>query len=146
MNTPTFLQCISAVIAFTLSNAVWPAVSRQEYDALIIDARAGNHEPALMMLRQHAIDHPQDLRAVYDHVLIASWANLSDEAIVAYEALESAPNRPPANVLEAVARAYRDTQRWDPALAHYRQGQRLFPAQIRFAVGDRKSTRLNSSH
>ncbi|AEC19772.1 outer membrane protein PgaA [Pusillimonas sp. T7-7] len=139
MNTPTFLQCISAVIAFTLSNAAWPAVSRQEYDALIIDARAGNHEPALVMLRQHAIDHPQDLRAVYDHVLIASWANHSGEAVAAYEALQPAPNRPPANVLEAVARAYRDTQRWDPALAHYRQGQRLFPAQIRFAVGEVKT-------
>ncbi|NYT85929.1 poly-beta-1,6 N-acetyl-D-glucosamine export porin PgaA [Pollutimonas harenae] len=139
MNTLTFLQCASAVAAFTLSNVAWSAVSRHEYDTLIMDARAGNYEPALAMLRQHAIDHPQDIQAAYDHVLIASWANRSNEAIIAYEALQPEPNRPPANVLEAVARAYRDTQRWDAAVTHYHNGRRLYPSQVRFAVGEVKT-------
>src|SRR5690606_37540254 len=128
MNTRILLQCASAAALLAFSAAAWSTVSRQTYDDLIIEARAGNYEPALAMLRLHAIDHPQDLQATYDHVLIASWAKRSDEVTSAYEVLQPPPNRPPADVLEAVARAYRDTQRWDQALSHYRQGRRLFPA------------------
>ncbi|MGB6104723.1 MAG: poly-beta-1,6 N-acetyl-D-glucosamine export porin PgaA [Pusillimonas sp.] len=136
MKTPALLCCTSAIVAAALSGATWAAVPAHEYDRLIMGARAGDHEPALVMLRRHAAEHPQDLRAAYDHVLIASWAQRDDEATAAYEAIQPAPSRPPADVLEAVAAAYRNTQRWDAALAHYRQGQRLFAHQPRFAVGE----------
>ena len=136
MNAPTFLRCTSAIIALVISNPLWAAVPRNEYVALIAQARAGNYEPALNMLRQHAIEHPQDQQATYDHVLIASWANQNDEVVQAYDALQPPPAHPPAAVLEAVARACRDTQRWDAALTHYRQGQKLFPLQLSFRIGE----------
>lgn len=136
MNTPTSLRFIGIAVAVYLMHPAAYAVTRHEYDALIQEARAGNYEPALQMLRQHALEHPRDLRAAYDHVLIASWAGRPQEVTLAYQAIEPAPNRPPADVLEAVARASRDTQRWDAALDYYRQGQRLFPREPRFAVGE----------
>lgn len=112
------------------------AVPRQEYDALIRGARAGNYEPALVMLRQHAAEHPRDLRAAYDHILIADWAGHSAEVVAAYEALQPAPNRMPADVLLAVARAYRDSQQWDAAVARYQEGKRRFPRRNAFAIGE----------
>lgn len=112
------------------------AVPGPAYDALILQAREGNHEPALVMLRQHALEHPMDLRAAYDHILIASWAGKPDEAIAAYEALDPAPNHPPADMLDALARAYRDTQAWDQALLHFRQGRQLYPNRDSFAAGE----------
>src|SRR3546814_13363631 len=112
MNTSMPLGLLCLMIASLLSTPASAAVSRTEYDALIRDARAGNYEPALIMLRQHGVEHPMDLRAAYDHILIASWAGNNDEAIAAYEAIQPAPNRPPADVLIAVARPYRDTQRY----------------------------------
>ncbi|MFW7342689.1 poly-beta-1,6 N-acetyl-D-glucosamine export porin PgaA [Pollutimonas sp. H1-120] len=136
MNTSMPLGFLCLVIAGLLSTPASAAVSRAEYDALIRAARAGNYEPALIMLRQHGVEHPMDLRAAYDHILIATWAGNNDEAIAAYEAIQPAPNHPPADVLIALARAYRDTQRWDYALDHYREGRRLFPRQSSFAVGE----------
>ena len=136
MNTPTILKFAGIAIAFYLVHPASWAVTRQEYDALIVGARAGDYEPALDMLRRHALEHPRDLRAAYDHVLIASWAGRREEAIQAYQALQPAPTRPPADVLETVARASRDTQRWDTALEYYRQGQRIYPRQPQFAVGE----------
>lgn len=111
-------------------------VSRQEYDALIMQARAGDREPALIMLRQHALEHPQDLRAAYDRILISSWAGRNAETIAAYEALQPAPNRPPADVLEAVARAYRDARQWENSRRLFNDGRRLFPERPVFAVGE----------
>jgi biofilm PGA synthesis protein PgaA len=122
--------------ATLLTSYALAAVPRQEYDALIRDARAGNYEPALVMLRQHAAEHPKDLRAAYDHILIADWAGHGTEVIAAYEAIQPAPNRMPADVLLAVARAYRDTQQWDAAIARYQDGKRRFPKRNAFAIGE----------
>lgn len=129
----------STLLLLTLtafSSIAVAAVSREEYDALIIGARAGDHEPALEMLRRHAVEHPMDLRAAYDRILIASWAGDTQEVLRAYEGLYPAPNRMPADVLGVVARAYRDTQNWDQALALYQDGRRRFPEDSSFAVGE----------
>jgi biofilm PGA synthesis protein PgaA len=128
------LACVMAASLMTSYAAV--AVPRQQYDALIRGARAGNYEPALVMLRQHAIEHPRDLRAAYDHILIADWAGHSKEVVAAYEAIQPAPNRMPADALLAVARAYRDTQQWDAALARYQEGKRRYPRRSAFAIGE----------
>src|SRR5690606_24539289 len=53
MNTSIPIACFSLTLASLLSSPTSAAVSRSEYDALIREARAGNHEPALIMLRQH---------------------------------------------------------------------------------------------
>jgi biofilm PGA synthesis protein PgaA len=131
--TFSILCLVSAPIWALQANA---AVSRQEYEALIHQARAGDYDPALTMLRAHAAEHPQDLRAAYDRILISSWAGRPAETISAYESLVPAPNRPPADVLEATARAYRDAQKWDKARDLFNSGRRLYPGRAAFAVGE----------
>ena len=128
--------CLFSLILSTTAVVAEARVSRTDYDALIRGARAGDYEPALNMLRQHSAEHPRDWRAAYDRILIAGWAGNPGEAILAYEALIPPPNRPPADVLRTIAQAYRDTQRWDDALARYRQGQKLYPRQRSFVVGE----------
>jgi biofilm PGA synthesis protein PgaA len=130
------LSCFCLAAATLTSNSVLAAVSRADYDALIREARAGVYEPALIMLREHSIDHPRDLRAAYDHILIAGWAKHSQEVVNTYEALHPRPNRLPQDVLVTVAQAYRDTQRWEDALLLYREGQKRYPRQTAFTVGE----------
>ncbi|WP_353150122.1 poly-beta-1,6 N-acetyl-D-glucosamine export porin PgaA [Pollutimonas bauzanensis] len=129
-------NCTLVLLVSLTANVASARVSRTEYDARIREARLGNYEPALIMLRQHGAEYPRDLRAAYDHILIASWAKKSDEAIAAYEMLQPAPNRMPADVLSAVAQAYRDTQRWDAALDQYRHGRLRYPRNAAFTVGE----------
>lgn len=136
MKTSTSVHCLCIVVGALLASPASFAVTPREYDSLILQARSGNYEPALIMLRQQGIDHPQDLRAAYDHVLIASWAGRTPEVISAYEAIQPAPNHPPADVLLVIARAYRDTQRWDEALDKYELGRRLYPGNASFGVGE----------
>lgn len=130
------ISCFCIAAATLTSNSVLAAVSRADYDNLIRDARAGNYQPALIMLREHSMEHPRDLRAAYDHILIAGWAGQSEEAISTYEALHPRPNRLPQDVLSTVAQAYRDTQRWDDALLLYREGQKRYPRLTSFTVGE----------
>lgn len=104
-----------------------------DYDALIIRARAGDYEPALAMLRQQGA--AGGARAVHDHIVIASWAGKPAEAIAAYESLPAGAVLP-ADVQLAVARAYRDEQRWPQALTAFREGLRRHPGQTAFAAGE----------
>lgn len=103
------------------------------YGALIERARAGDYEPALAMLRQEG--PAAGARAIQDHIVIAGWAGKPAEAIAAYETLPPGAELP-ADVQLAVARAYRDEQRWPQALASYRTGMRRYPAQSAFAAGE----------
>lgn len=108
----------------------------RDYDSLILQARQGNYAPALAMLRQRSATHPHDSRAAYDHILIAGWAGRAQEAIAAYEDMRPAPRRLPADVLSALARAYRDAGRWDEALLHYRGGKLRYPNHADFSAGE----------
>ncbi|MFY3693547.1 poly-beta-1,6 N-acetyl-D-glucosamine export porin PgaA, partial [Achromobacter xylosoxidans] len=104
-----------------------------DYDALITRARAGDYEPALAMLRQQGAAAGR--QAVYDHIVIASWAGRPAEAVAAYETL-SPSLALPADIQLAVARAYRDLRRWPEALSAYRAGLRRHPDQSAFAAGE----------
>lgn len=117
--------------AFGLST---PALAENQtnYDALILRARAGDYEPALTMLRQQPATNT---RAAYDRIVIAGWAGKPEETIATFEAMHPRPALP-ADVLQTVARAYRDTYRWPEALALYREGMRRFPSDASFAQGE----------
>lgn len=103
------------------------------YDALIERARAGDYEPALAMLR--AQGSAGQVQAVHDRIVIAGWAGKPAEAIAAYESLPAGATMP-ATVQLAVARAYRDLQRWPQALSGYRAGMRHHPGEPAFAAGE----------
>ncbi|TAM87726.1 MAG: poly-beta-1,6 N-acetyl-D-glucosamine export porin PgaA [Candidimonas sp.] len=122
---------ICAVLA--LPAASWAATGKN-YDALIREARDGNYQPALSMLSQRLRDTPTDRRALADYILISDWAGHSREIVAAYEAAGS-PRNLPAQPLADVARAYRNTQRWDEAIALYQSGERRYPGRNGFALG-----------
>lgn len=116
-----------------LAPALAWAAPTNDYDALIARARAGDYEPALAMLRQQGPGAGR--QAVYDHIVIASWAGKPAETVAAYETLPAAAALP-ADIQLAAARAYRDLQRWPEALAAYRAGLRRHPGQAAFAAGE----------
>lgn len=127
----TTLRRLAACAA--LAPALALAGPSADYDALILRARAGDYEPALAMLRQQG--PTASTRAIHDHIIIAGWAGKPAEAVTAYERLPASAVLP-ADVQLAVARAYRDEQRWQDALARYREGLRRHPAQPAFAAGE----------
>lgn len=134
-----FLCSGSCGLAISLAASQATAITRQDYDATILRARAGDYAPALTMLREQQRLNPVNLRAAYDHILIASWAGRPRETVQVYAAMKPPPARPPANVVAAVAAAYRDTRQWYAALTLYRQGRLLYPDQSVFMVGEIKT-------
>ncbi|TCT10423.1 poly-beta-1,6 N-acetyl-D-glucosamine export porin PgaA [Paralcaligenes ureilyticus] len=134
MNTPRRYYWVFA--AMLLASAPSMAASPKSYDTLINEARAGNYEPALAMLREYTQQHPSDRRAAYDHIIVAQWAGKNDEALNVYETLGPSSAQMPPAALSAVARASRDTRRWTQALALYRQGRQRFPQDSTFALGE----------
>ena len=111
------------------------ALPPSQYDALIIDARNGDAEPALRMLRHEVGINPQHRRAVSDLIVIAGRAGYAQEVTAQYEALPATGSLP-ADALVSVARAYRDQQMWSPALSVYRKGAASYPRDDRFTVGE----------
>ena len=134
MKTPLASFCLCTVL-LAASTCVFSA-SPKEYNALIKKAQAGDYQPALAMLRERNQTAPDDLRALYDHIIVAGWAGNTDEVLEVYRSLKPTRKSLPAEVQSAVARAYRDTKQWDQALALYRDGARRFPKQSSFSIGE----------
>lgn len=124
---------VAICAALALPTMSWAATSAS-YDTLIREARNGHYQPALSMLSQRLHDAPADRRVLLDYILVSDWAGHSRQVVDAYEAAGSPANLP-AQPLAAVARAYRNTQQWDKAIALYREGQRRFPSQQGFTLG-----------
>jgi biofilm PGA synthesis protein PgaA len=106
----------------------------QDYDAAIRQARAGDYQPALILLRHRLQETPADRRALGDFILISGWAGDGASVIRAYEQAGS-PGDLRAQALNTVARSYRDARRWSEAIDLYGQGERRFPRQPAFAYG-----------
>ena len=107
-----------------------PAQAGDDYDALILRARAGDHQPALAMLRalgrrpaRHPGPHPGGQ--------LGGPARRGDADLRATARRRAAARRRRL----AVARALRDLRRWPEALAQFRAGMRAYPSQPAFAAG-----------
>lgn len=111
------------------------AQTTNDYDALIMRAREGDTGPALEALRTRVAEYPEDLRAAYDRIAIAGWAGRDEEVIAAYQLLPGAA-RADADTIETVAKAYRNRQQWNEALALYREGVALAPDHMAFQAGE----------
>lgn len=122
-------------LAAAMSCLALPAQADPMYDTLIQRARAGDYEPALVLLRERMASQPTDRRAAHDRIVIAGWAGRPAEVLETYRQLGTGTALPP-EVLGAVARALRDERRWDEALAHYREGRQRFAQRMDFAVGE----------
>lgn len=109
------------------SQLLWPVVASADaaYDSLINQARSGNYGPALNLLRQLPAER-QTPGQVSDHLLIASWARQDTEVLTVYET-QGRSRTLTTQALATVARTYRNQQRWEPAIAVYRQALQREP-------------------
>lgn len=128
---PPAALAFCAILALPCLAASAPA---QDYDAAIRQARAGDYQPALILLRHRLQEKPADRRALGDFILISGWAGDGASVIRAYEQAGS-PGELRAQALNTVARSYRDARRWPQAIALYSEGERRFPGQAAFAYG-----------
>jgi len=100
--------------------------ARRAYDALIIRARDGDTAPALAFLRQLGETATPAQR--FDHLIVASWAGLTDEVLRLYHSLpQNLQQAMPANAQVAVARILRERQDWRTATQILREGLRQQP-------------------
>ena len=109
------------------SQLLWPFIASADaaYDSLINQARSGNYGPALNLLRQLPAER-QTPGQVSDHLLIASWARQDAEVLSVYET-QGRSRTLTTQALATVARTYRNQQRWEPAIAVYRQALQREP-------------------
>lgn len=132
----SYPSCVVIVVMLTCMMPVWAQADQasDHYDALIREARNGNYQPALSMLRQRLQQAPGDHRARSDYIVISGWAGDSRQIIETYERMGTA-HKLDAQPLAAVAHAYRDERQWGKAVTVYRAGQRRFPSQNVFVLG-----------
>ena len=97
-------------LPYVTVSAMMPADNNQ-YDAMIIEARKGNTQPALTWFSGH---HQLDESQVADWMQIALWAGKNDEVIEVYSRHQNYTL--PARALAALAVAWRNKQEWKKAL------------------------------
>ncbi|HZA29422.1 MAG TPA: tetratricopeptide repeat protein, partial [Gammaproteobacteria bacterium] len=95
--------------------------------------RRGDFVPALEILEQLRKQDPANRRFLYDHVLVLSWAGEDKKALELAPLIERAVA--PVEVLEALAKAARNRQRFDEAQSLYRTAIRRQPGRLEAAIG-----------
>lgn len=114
--------------------AVSPAAKsavNNAYDALIIEARKGNTQPALLWFAQKsALSNNQ----IADWLQIALWAGQDKQVITIYNSYRH--QQLPARGYAAVAIAYRNLQQWQNSLTLW-QRRSLWSRKIRIINGDK---------
>lgn len=119
---------ILMLIAMASSLAVAAPIAN--YDELMERARRGEYAPLLQ-----ALDGvPLQGRELSDYLTVAGWAGKTQVVIETYEAQVQGVKLPDYTLLQ-VARAYRDTGRWEEALALYGEGMRRFHQDDAFELG-----------
>ena len=93
------------------------AASKVEHELAITLARAGDHTEALEILGRLRSAHPEDAQLLYDETVILTWADRDTDAIA--NAADIDREEAPDYLLDAVAGAYRDTGRFNEAVAWY---------------------------
>lgn len=125
--------CLSSFTLVTLTTNLINAEATT-YESWIQQARQGMYAPALQGLEQYQREHTNDLRVRLDLIRVHHWAGSAEAVLQNYQNLP--PNvHLPADVLLIVARTYKDSQQWEPALRLYREGIQRFPAQQDFTAG-----------
>lgn len=122
--------------AFLASSPVANSAVNNAYDALIIEARKGNTQPALTWFAQKSV---LSNNQIADWLQIALWAGQDKQVISVYNRYRH--QQLPARAYAAAAIAYRNMQQWqnsltlwqktlslEPQNKDYQRGQILTPA------------------
>ncbi|WP_302504225.1 poly-beta-1,6 N-acetyl-D-glucosamine export porin PgaA [Geoalkalibacter halelectricus] len=96
-------------------------------------AREGHHAQALEILADLYVATPADPGLAYDYLTVLTWAGLDVEALIVAEPLDL--DQAPLYVVEAVAKALRNEQRFDEAADTYAQALQRFPEEFDLGAG-----------
>lgn len=122
-----------AALAFPASASKTLGAVHDLHTKAIAAARRGDFVPALEILQQLRRQDPANRRFLYDHVLVLSWAGDDQKALDLAPLIERAAA--PVEVLEALAKAARNRQRFDEARSLYRSAIRRQPGRLEAAIG-----------
>jgi biofilm PGA synthesis protein PgaA len=126
-------RAVRGVASFILIS-ISIASHAQSRDEAVRKAREGKTEEAIVELRQIIASNPDDKEAAMDLAVVLTWAQRPREATDTFE--RSGVSEPPEFVLLAMARAYRDQQRFAEAQRLTREGLSRFPEAQSFALMD----------
>jgi biofilm PGA synthesis protein PgaA len=108
------------------------AAAAQTREAAIESARRGDYETAISALQTLAQAAPAETGVRFDLAVVLQWAGRSREATDVFESMPG--NEAPEYVLSAVARAYRDQQRWADAAGVAAEGRARFPGSAEWPL------------
>lgn len=120
-------MCLHAPLGFCDSN------SDTQYQQALQLARDGNTEQALKELEQLVQNHPEIARYQYDYIQILSWANHNKDVLGQETKIDI--NSAPVYVLEAIAKAARNTKDFKHAEQLYRLSMSADPTRIESQIG-----------
>lgn len=108
--------------AFLASSPVANSAVNNAYDALIIEARKGNTQPALTWFAQKSV---LSNNQIADWLQIALWAGQDKQVISVYNRYRH--QQLPARAYAAAAIAYRNMQQWQNSLTLWQKTLSLEP-------------------
>ncbi|MFY3733803.1 poly-beta-1,6 N-acetyl-D-glucosamine export porin PgaA [Escherichia coli] len=108
--------------AFLASSPVANSAVNNAYDALIIEARKGNTQPALTWFEQESV---LSNNQIADWLQIALWAGQDKQVMTVYNRYRH--QQLPARAYAATAIAYRNTQQWQNSLTLWQKTLALDP-------------------
>jgi biofilm PGA synthesis protein PgaA len=126
--------CVLAMAATLLVGNV-AAAAGPTREAAVEAARRGEYDTAISSLRALAQAAPTDTAIRFDLAVVLQWAGRHSEATDLFENTRAVDA--PEYVLSAIARAYRDQQRWTDAAKLAAEGARRFPASAEWPLAAR---------
>src|SRR5688572_11750383 len=104
-------------------------------EAAVESARRGEFDTAISSLEALAQTAPSDTGVRFDLAVVLQWAGRSREATDVFEGMRAAGA--PEYVLSAMARAYRDQQRWADTARLAVEGGTRFPGSVEWPLAAR---------
>lgn len=127
------LACINLFSGLIAWSSVCSAVPQAEYDAAILDARAGKTASALERLQGWHAANPADLRIIYDLAAVLDMAGQYAAALTYREKILTPDAHPYA--IKAIGHAARASGEWATAEAAYRLLVKKTPADAEAHAG-----------
>ena len=129
------LRATALALALCSALATGPAAAQaiDAHGAAIELARGGEYAGALAALERLAAARPDDLRIVFDQIVVLGWAGRDEEALSRAAGIDL--SRAPAYVLEGIGRSARNRGRFDLAHAVYRQALHADPDRTESLIG-----------
>ncbi|WP_425281613.1 poly-beta-1,6 N-acetyl-D-glucosamine export porin PgaA [Plesiomonas shigelloides] len=117
-------KCIKLAFGLVATSTLFPVhifAAESNYDALIIEARKGNHAPLFGYFEQRERNYRLTPSQVADWLQVSNWAVNQDDVTIGIWLQYHRQMEIPIRGKMAVARAYRNQKKWDASLAVWLQ-------------------------